>query len=164
MITPEYCVTMARYNQWQNNSLIGHVEAMSEEDLRQDHGAFFGSILATLDHIVWADKLWLNRLDPSIPVRAEASEGIMSPAEWLAARPALDLQIIEWADRQTNEDMLGAVAWRSVILAKDFNNPRGLAITHMFNHQTHHRGQVHAMLTAMGRKTMDTDIVFMPET
>jgi len=145
--------------------LIGHVEAMSEEDLRQDHGAFFGSILATLDHIVWADKLWLNRLDPRFEVAAMPdADSLISPADWSRDRAALDAQIIDWANGLTEGDMQGHVIWASKIYGKTFTNDRGLAITHMFNHQTHHRGQVHAALTGMGRTTMDTDLVFMPET
>ena len=154
---------MARYNQWQNKGLMAHVEVMSEDELRQDRGAFFGSILTTLDHIVWGDRLWLNRLDPSIAAPAVSSDEVMSPADWLVARAALDAQTMDWAQSLTEADLTGEVVWTSKIYAKEFRNPRGLAITHMFNHQTHHRGQVHAMLTAMGRKTMDTDIVFMPE-
>lgn len=156
---------MARYNQWQNNGLRDHVKVMSEEELRQDRGAFFGSILATIDHIMWADRLWLNRLDPAIAAPGAPADAAaeISVADWLRDREALDDQIIVWAEGLSEADMAGDVVWASQIYGKTFTNARPLAITHFFNHQTHHRGQVHAMLTAMGRATIDTDLVFMPE-
>ncbi|MCF2904162.1 DinB family protein [Octadecabacter sp. CECT 8868] len=142
-----------------------HVDALTEDELREDRGAFFGSILATLDHILWADRLWVNRVDPKIRVPDSPDEDTdRLSADWSRERAAFDQQLIDWTETLSNADMQGEVVWDSKIFAKTFRNPRGLAIMHMFNHQTHHRGQVHAMLTGMGRATMDTDIVFMPET
>lgn len=161
MITPLYCQKMTQYNHWQNNGLREHVQSIHEDELRADRGLFFASILATLDHIVWADQLWLNRLDPSIEVPPR--DGETGQQEWLALRPQVDSQLASWADALTQEDLEGEVVWTSQIYKKEFRTPRDLAITHLFNHQTHHRGQIHAALTAMGRKTMDTDIVFMSE-
>ena len=166
MITPEYCVTMAAYNQWQNNSLRDHVKAMDEAELRQDRGAFFGSILATLNHILWADLLWLNRLDASQPTPdadRDHTEATANGEEWSAERFRVDGAIREWARGLKAIDLTGTVTWYSYTYQKEFHHPRSLCITHMFNHQTHHRGQVHAMLTAAGRTTMDTDLIFLPE-
>ena len=164
MITPAYCVTLAQYNQWQNNSLREHVDAMNEADLRADRGLFFGSILATLDHIMWADLLWLNRLDDRFAVPTfPDKDAVISVSDWSNDRQALDSQIVEWAKSLTDADMVGDVVWESKIYGKTFTNDRGLAITHMFNHQTHHRGQVHAMLTKEGLKAPVSDLFAMPE-
>lgn len=160
MITAEYCRTMARYNQWQNNSLRDHVKAMDEDALRADRGAFFGSIFETLVHVLWADLLWLNRLDATIAVR-EAD--VATPAEWLAERFRVDGVIREWARGLKTVDLTSDVVWTSKIYGKTFTHPRQLCIAHMFNHQTHHRGQIHAMLTAAGCTTIDSDLIFMTE-
>ncbi len=166
MITPDYCVTMARYNQWQNNALRDQVKVMSDADLRQDHGAFFGSIFGTMNHILWGDLLWLHRLDPSIKApNLEVShlEATKTPTEWAAERSRVDGIIREWARRLKSIDLTGDIIWFSKFYQKEFHHPKTLCITHMFNHQTHHRGQIHAMLTAAGKKTIDTDLIFMPE-
>ena len=63
MITPDYCRIMARYNQWQNKAVTEVVESMAPAELTEDRGAFFGSILGTLNHLLWADLVWMSRLD-----------------------------------------------------------------------------------------------------
>src|SRR3979409_86306 len=61
MITPDYVRTMATYNRWQNENLYGAAEALSDEVRKQQRGAFFGSIHATLNHLVWGDQIWMSR-------------------------------------------------------------------------------------------------------
>ena len=63
MITPEFCRKIAAYNAWQKNGLISVVHAMDQEELRADHGAFFGSIWGTLNHLLWGDALWISHFD-----------------------------------------------------------------------------------------------------
>ena len=63
MITPEYCLLMARYNRWQNAELLKSLESMTDADLREDRGAFFGSIFRTVNHLLWGDTLWISRFD-----------------------------------------------------------------------------------------------------
>ncbi|MEQ9176308.1 MAG: DinB family protein, partial [Alphaproteobacteria bacterium] len=65
MITPEYCRMMARYNAWQNRQLTESLDAQPLEVLTEDRGAFFGSILGTLNHLLWGDRMWMARFDPS---------------------------------------------------------------------------------------------------
>ena len=162
MITPEYCVEMARYNQWQNNGLRDLVKGMSEDDLRKDRGAFFNSISETLEHILIADKLWTNRLDPAFAA-PEINDQPRPIAEWSDERHEMDVAILGWAEGLSVADLAGDVHWSSMIYGKDFVHSKALCLTHMFNHQTHHRGQVHAMMTATGQSPIDTDLVFMPQ-
>lgn len=155
---------MARYNAWQNKWLRGIVEPMSEEELTRDRGAFFGSIFGTLNHILWADMFWFYRLGLSEKPDVEAKdhkETTPTIAVWGAERFKMDGQINEWARKVKAIDLTGDVVWRSSMKNKDMVNSRAACIMHMFNHQTHHRGQVHAMLTAAGQKTDDTDLLFM---
>ena len=166
MITPDYCVTMARYNQWQNNALRDQVKVIRDADLRQDRGAFFGSIFGTMNHILWGDRLWLHRLDPSIEApNLEVShlEATKTPTEWAAELFRVYGIIREWARRLKSIDLTSDIGWFSKFYQKEFHHLKTLCITHMFNYQTHHRGQIHAMLTAAGQKTIDTDLIFMPE-
>jgi uncharacterized damage-inducible protein DinB len=168
VISTDYVSMMARYNAWQNNQIIDIVKVMDEEDLRRDRKAFFGSILNTLNHILWGDTIWMSRFsDAFAPPAVPASEHInytSSPAAWQAARKTADETIIGWAAGLADADLRGDLVWVSGMTGTQFCLPRAQCITHLFTHQTHHRGQVHAMLTASGQSAPVTDIVFMPET
>ena len=67
MIDPTYCQMMARYNIWQNQSLIAAADTLSDDQRRLDRGAFFGSIFATLNHLLWADSMWMHRFQGDPP-------------------------------------------------------------------------------------------------
>lgn len=166
MITPEYCRVMSRYNTWQNKAIWNVVEKMPLAELDLDRGAFFGSVRATLNHILWADQLWMSRLDngpgPACdPV--DHTNMTPTPATWWAERFRIDGRIRHWATEASALDLVGDLSWYSVMLKREVHKPVALCITHFFNHQTHHRGQIHAMLTAAGQVTDDTDLIIMPE-
>ena len=167
MITPVYAQTMARYNRWQNQQLQDVLGQMSTEDLMLDCGAFFGSILRTLNHLMWGDMLWLQRLDPGQPDPMEAEDAgctLFGALEtWAAARTALDARIIAWADALEDADVRGDVTVHLRTTGHMHSFERAASIAHFFNHQTHHRGQVHAMITAAGRKAPVNDLIFMPK-
>ncbi len=165
MITPAYCQTMARYNAWQNQSLFQAAAGLSEAAREEDRGAFFGSIRATLSHLMWGDLMWMARFDGG-----EAPGGSItgSPAmfDWATMwveRPKLDARIAGWSWMVTEDDLAGDLSWHSFALGRDMSKPYALCVVHLFNHQAHHRGQVHAMLTAVGAKPDDTDLPFMPD-
>ncbi|WP_422065131.1 DinB family protein [Shimia sp.] len=165
LITPQYCQMMARYNTWQNAQMRAACTSLTEEELRADRGAFFGSIMATINHLVWGDTIWMSRFDggaaPAVPA-AEHKEICATFAEWGAAREAMDQRIQAWADSLTSEEIGQDLSWYSGMFQRDYQMPKSVCVVHMFNHQTHHRGQVHAMLTSAGQKTSDTDLIFMP--
>ena len=158
---------MARYNAWQNNGFRQIIEDMPQEELNADRGAFFGSIMATLNHLLWADQLWMSRFDGGDAPAGGIAESVSltaSPSIWYAERFRADGRITEWA-RQINEvDLVGDLTWFSGAMNASVTKSFAFCVTHFFNHQTHHRGQVHAMLTALGRRPGDTDLFFMPET
>jgi uncharacterized damage-inducible protein DinB len=166
MITPAYCQTMAQYNAWQNKGLREIVEAMDEDVLRLDRGAFFGSILGTLNHLLWGDLLWMARFDGGMAPENVISGSVdLTPtsADWAAERFSTDTRIQKWADKLQAADLKGDLAWFSGSVKADVTRPLATCIIHFFNHQTHHRGQIHAMLTAAGANPQATDLVFMPE-
>ena len=166
MITPEYCRTMARYNTWQNNGLRDIVKKMDDAELRRDRGAFFGSIMGTLNHLLWGDQLWISRFDggpgTDLTIR-DSVEFTPTPAVWAAERFRMDARITRWAAKVNAIDLVGDLAWFSGSMQRDFIQPMAVCVMQMFNHQTHHRGQVHAMLTAAGQRPTDTDLPFMPK-
>ena len=166
LITPEYCRMMARYNAWQNGQIKAVCETMTEADLHADRGAFFGSVLGTLNHLLWGDLLWMSRFDGGVAPEggiAESTGLCPTLAVWSAERFRADGRIRLWADALHAVDLTGDMTWFSGAQGREVCVPVAQAVVHLFNHQTHHRGQVHGMLTAAGRKTGGTDLVFMPK-
>lgn len=156
---------MARYNAWQNAQLAESLDGVSQEVLNEDRGAFFGSIHGTLNHILWGDRAWMHRLNPDFPAPdADVQHTQCTPtiAVWRDERLDMDHQISAWADALPAAFLSGIVTWRSYLLQKDFNHAADMCVMHLFNHQTHHRGQVHAMMTAAGLQAPVSDIPFMP--
>jgi uncharacterized damage-inducible protein DinB len=164
MIDPSFAQTMARYNQWQNQNLYAAADALSEEERREDRGAFFKSIHATLNHLLWADHMWLSRFAGDPQPQCSLDQSSAFRPEWQALkddRVQCDLRLIEWADSLKPAALEGDLSWYSGVLQRTIAKPRPLAVVHMFNHQTHHRGQVHAMLTAAGARPHGTDLIMM---
>jgi len=165
MISVDYVRMMARYNAWQNGAIYGVAGGLSDKERRLDRGAFFGSIHATLSHLVWADTIWMSRfwdIDPP-PGGIETSANYYSDWDRMAAaRADLDAVIRDWAQKVDPNWLTGELTWYSTVSGGMTTRSTALLVAHFFNHQTHHRGQVHAMLTAAGAKTEATDLGFMP--
>ncbi len=164
MIGADYARLMARYGRWQNDSLLAAATGLDDAARRADRGAFFGSIQATLSHLLWADTMWMSRFDGGSAPEGGIAGSPRFAEGWddlCARRAALDDRIDAWA--AALDIAPGAVLrWHSGTLGRDVERPLALCIVHFFNHQTHHRGQIHAMLTAAGARPGDTDLFVMP--
>lgn len=167
---------LASYNRWMNEKVYGAASRLPHEELARDRGAFFRSILGTLNHIVVGDTLWLQRF-------AAHSRGYnqLAPVLDLATPLSLDTilfdQLPDLAARRAEIDNL-IVAWVPDIVDGDLDRPLRYAntkgqqqsrnfhglVTHFFNHQTHHRGQVTTLLTQTGVDVGVTDLLaLVPE-
>lgn len=156
---------MSRYNAWQNEGLEQAMLALNQTELRKDRKAFFGSIWSTANHLLWGDKMWLSRLSGGPPPGGTPG-GLDLHSElqpFLDDRRRTDGHITRWAGRLTHVDLVGPLTWYSGLSGRNVTQSKAMCIMHFFNHQTHHRGQIHAMLTAAGHKTMISDLAFMPE-
>lgn len=165
MVGPDYIRTMARYNRWQNENLYTAAQGLTPEARRLDHGAFFGSIEATLNHLLWGDRMWMHRFAGHDRPPGGIADSVRTTPDWEALcreRAQTDTAILAWADAVSPERLAGDLTWWSGALGRDVSKPFGLLVVHFFNHQTHHRGQVHAMLTAAGARPGDTDLFAMP--
>ncbi len=166
MISAEYCRLSARYNSWQNNSLITAADGLTHAARWMDRGAFFKSIAATLNHLYWADALMLERIKGNERPQDTITHSLSSPSDWAEFkefRSRRDAEIEEWATRLTNTDLHGRVAWYPLDGSERVQMTKAICVIQLFNHQTHHRGQIHAMLTAAGSTTDPTDILAMPQ-
>lgn len=167
MITPAHAQAFARYNRWQNRSLYTAAAGLADADRKRERGAFFGSLHGTLSHLYFTDMLWLHRFTGTTPVPkvksiAESATAMPDWNELAKSRRKLDADIIAWADALAPADLAGDFTWASMTTGTTLTRPRWLMITHWFNHQTHHRGQAHCLLTQSGMKPEDTDLPFMP--
>ncbi len=166
MIGLDYVRTMARYNKWQNQSLYAAADGLTPEARLHNRGAFFQSVHCTLSHILWGDHQWMSRFAADRvekpPMLVRTGGGNFPDWSSLKLRRAeFDALIIEWANTLDPAWLEGDLVWYSGILKANVSKPSGFIVTHFFNHQTHHRGQVHAMLTAAGAKPDDTDLFLM---
>ena len=161
MVDPGYVRTMAAYNAEMNRRLYEAAERIPDVERRQDRGAFWGSLHGTLCHLLWGDQMWMSRFDnwPKLDVLQKQSAGLIADfTELHRARVDADEKISAWAGRVTTEWLAEDQVWFSASVQKELRQPRSLLVTHFFNHQTHHRGQAHAIITACGEKTGDTDL------
>jgi uncharacterized damage-inducible protein DinB len=138
---------------------------LSEEARKEPRGAFFGSIHATLNHVLWADQIWMSRFAGTPTPKAKSiKDSVAQHASWAqlrAARETFDETMIGWADSLDAAALEGDLTWFSGAAGRELTKPKGLLIAHLFNHQTHHRGQVHCMLTQCGAKPDATDLPIM---
>ena len=162
-VTPGYVSMMATYNAEMNRRLYAAAGRLDEAALRLDRGAFWGSIAGTLAHLVWADRMWMSRFDAwepaGVPLARSAEPRPL--ADLAAERTDIDARLQDWAARVDTSWLAGKLTWWSGAAQREMRRPVALLVVHLFNHQTHHRGQVHAMLTAAGQATGDTDLMLL---
>jgi uncharacterized damage-inducible protein DinB len=167
MITPEYARTMAAYNAELNRRVFGAALRLPDEERRADRGVFWRSIHGTLSHVLWADRIWLSRFgvgaQPTAAIQ-DSDKLVDDFGDLWSQRQGLDEVIVDWAGRLSETDLQGDLAWYSGAVGRNMVRSKALVVMHIFNHQTHHRGQAHALITRAGETTGDTDLPFvLPE-
>jgi uncharacterized damage-inducible protein DinB len=160
-VSPEFVRSMAAYNAEMNRRIYAAAARLADAERREPRGAFWGSIHGTLCHLLWADRMWMARFDgwtkPTVAIKQSAG-WVEDFGELQRLRVVDDDRISAWAQR-VDEAWLGQdQVWFSAAVQQEMRQPRGFLVTHFFNHQTHHRGQAHAMITAAGEQTGDTDL------
>jgi uncharacterized damage-inducible protein DinB len=167
MITPLYAQTMARYNRWMNEKIYAACDQLTDAERKADRGAFFKSIHATLNHLIWGDYVWIGRFTKGTPLEKEypqAAIGTELYGDWhalKAARLAMDADIHAWAAVVDAKWLQADFSWYSGLTRSTRTRPAWLLVTHLFNHQTHHRGQVTTLLSQRGIDPGDTDLMLM---
>lgn len=168
MIEPGYAQVMARYNGWMNDKVYAVCEQLSDEERKADRGAFFKSIHSTLNHLLWGDSMWIARFTEGTPLAKpfpKTGIGIDLHEDWntlKAARQTMDADIGAWAATLNQEWLERDFTWYSGVLKSTVSKPAWLLVMHMFNHQTHHRGQVTTLLSQQGLDVGETDLMRMP--
>jgi len=164
MITAAHSLLMAQYNQWMNSRLYALCASLPDAELHKDRGAFFRSIYATLNHIAYGDLAFLSRFTGNPSAVPELGADLFGTFAVLRAeRAALDQRLSVWSESLSAAWLAEPLTYTSKIDGKVRTVPKWVLVTHMFNHQTHHRGQVTALLSQMGLDIGATDIPFMSQ-
>jgi uncharacterized damage-inducible protein DinB len=154
---------MARYNRWMNERIYAICAGLSDAQRKEDRGAFFKSIHGTLNHLLLADRVWMGRfLARAFAASSLAQELYADFAELERGRAATDAQICEWAASLGDDDLAGTLTYTSIVNPAPRSLPLWLAVTHFFNHQTHHRGQLTTLLSQRGIDPGVTDLLWLP--
>ena len=152
-------IAQARYNRWMNEGLYAHAAKLTGQERRRDLGAFFKSIHGTLNHLLLADRVWLGRLG-GIPVAKfkGLDEELYDDFDTLRAeRVKTDGDLERWIGTLTKEQLAASITYASS--RGDFTHPLWFAVTHLFNHQTHHRGQLTTLFMQLGHDPGLTDMI-----
>lgn len=143
-------VMMARYNAWANARLYGMARLLPDEQYRRDVGAFFRSLHGTLNHIMTADLIWMRRLTGSGDHPGKLNAIVFDElASLSAARQREDQRIIDFVETLPDARLEEPLDYQT-LNGTPARQPRREILAHLFNHQTHHRGQAHAVLTLLG--------------
>lgn len=170
MIAPVSLVwvsALARYNRWMNDRLYEAAAGLSDDARKRDVGAFFKSIHGTLNHLLLADRVWLSRFTGVAAPEGHIAPGIRSLDQELYAsfdelrreRRAADEELSAWTSGLTDARLSAPLVY--VRAGRSVEGPLWGVVAHLFNHQTHHRGQVTALLMQQGVDPGVTDLVAM---
>ena len=166
LVNPVFVRTMAAYNAEMNRRLYAAAGRIPDPARREPRGAFWGSLHGTLCHLLWGDQMWMSRFDgwtkPTV-VQKQSPTLVDDFDELRRLRVDADEKISAWAGRVTEAWLAEDQSWFSASVQKELRSPRSFLVTHFFNHQTHHRGQAHALITACGENTGDTDLFLVVE-
>jgi uncharacterized damage-inducible protein DinB len=151
----------ADYNRWANNRLYAAARTLSDAEYHENKGAFFGSLHSTLNHLLVADRVWMHRFTGEGDKLSSLDAVLFDDLKGLsAARQAQDRQMVDWIDGLDEASLTRTVTYTALSAQIEISQPLGPLLSHVFNHQTHHRGQCHMTLTALGKPSLVLDLVY----
>jgi uncharacterized damage-inducible protein DinB len=150
----------AHYNAWANARLYDAASKLSDTDYRADRGAFFKSMHGTLNHLLVGDRIWMRRLTGTGEA-PNALDTILHEdfSALRAARRNEDERIIQYIAGLSESDLCSRIRFRTVVNPQTIEQDLAPALAHFFNHQTHHRGQAHGLLTAITGDAPSFDLI-----
>ncbi len=153
---------MARYNRWMNEKLYALAGELPDEERKRPMGAFFGFIHGTFNHLLLADRVWLARFGtgPGPAVKSLADELFPDFDELRRERAATDAVIEGYVAALQPEQLTSTLAYRTS-RGDDKSHALWIALSHWFNHQTHHRGQATTLFMQLGRDPGVTDLLVL---
>lgn len=160
----QHARTMAAYNRWMNERLYEICAGIPDAERKRDAGAFFKSIHGTLNHLLLGDRVWLGRFTGKpFVVKALSDELCADFNELRRERAVTDRDLETWAGNLDDAKLASELAFSSMVNPGERRLPFWLAVTHLFNHQTHHRGQLTTLLSQRGIDPGVTDLIWLPQ-
>jgi uncharacterized damage-inducible protein DinB len=159
----DYFGRMARYNRWMNTRLMETCSQLSDADRKQPRGAPFGSIHGLWNHLLLADRLWMARFDGTpLPYQSLNEEVCSDWDELKTQREHTDDAIDVFLATLDEEKLASTLRVTAMSTGRQFEMPMWIGLQQLFNHQTHHRGQITALMEQAGLDCGVTDIAAMP--
>jgi uncharacterized damage-inducible protein DinB len=161
MITVDFVRLMAAYNSEMNRRIYAGAARLTDGQRREDRGLFWKSLHGTLNHLLWADRQWMSRLDgwpPNTIPNPQSPTLVNDFDELRQERVHADAKIEAFAGRIDDQWLSQDLVWFSGAAGREMRREKRGLMVHFFNHQTHHRGQAHAALTMCGVDPGDTDL------
>ncbi|BCG95796.1 DinB family protein [Mesorhizobium sp. 131-2-1] len=156
----QHFMMFAAYNQWANGRIYDAAADLNDAEFERDVGAFFGSMMGTLNHLLVADRVWMKRFSGEGDAPASTDRIIHRALSVLRlAREAEDKRIINWIDGTSEKALAGRFSYMTLSDMRTISQRLAPALSHFFNHQTHHRGHAHMILTVLGRPSVPLDLV-----
>ena len=161
----QHFMMFAAYNQWANGRIYDAAGDLNDEEFNRNVGAFFGSMMGTLNHLLTADRIWMKRFtgEGDAPASLDAIMHRALPVLRMA-RESEDRRIIDWVVGLSDKALSGRFTYMTVSDMRTVSQRLAPALAHVFNHQTHHRGQAHAILTILGRPSVPLDLMLFQRT
>ncbi|MGO4832175.1 DinB family protein [Rhizobiaceae sp. 2RAB30] len=161
----QHFMMFAAYNRWANSRIYDAAAALTEEEFQRDTGVFFKSLMRTLNHLLTADRIWMKRFtgqgEAPTTLDAVLHEDF---AQLRTARETEDARIIDWIGSLHAKDLSGRFTYMPLTDMRIISQRLAPALDHMFNHQTHHRGHAHAVLTILGKPSLVLDLAYFQRT
>ena len=163
MFTLELFETLAQYNRWMNEKLYTTCAAISDEERKRDMATPFHSIHGTFNHLLLVDRLWLGRFrNEEFRITTLADELYSDFGELRRERNKTDDAIDAWLATVRESELASPFTFHSRSRDQDHTLPMASVMLHFFNHQTHHRGQITAMIESLGYDCGVTDLLWLP--
>ena len=154
---------MARYHRSMNERLYALCAKLPDAERKRDRGAFFGSIHGTLNHLLWGDRMCMGRFTgPPCTHPAFGSDMFADFDELAREREVTDGQILDWTSNLDTEWLASPLSYTSRVDGRKRTLPAEVAVIHMFNHGTHHRGQLTTLMKQAGIDPGVTDLPRLP--
>jgi uncharacterized damage-inducible protein DinB len=161
----KHFMMFAAYNRWANGRIYDAAAQLSEEAFARDTGAFFKSMMGTLNHVLVADRVWMKRFTGEGEAPATLDTILHADfAKLRAAREAEDNRIAKWVGSLGDKAFGGRFTYMTVTDMRTISQRLAPALDHFFNHQTHHRGQAHMILTSLGEPSVQLDLIAFQRT
>jgi uncharacterized damage-inducible protein DinB len=156
----------AAYNRWANGRIYDAAELLSDEEWERDVRAYFGSMCGTLNHMLVGDRIWMNRFTGTGQTHSVLSD-VPHPhfPELRKERGIMDEHIIDWVGSLDEDALDGLFSYTPITDAHgEITQPLSPALAHFFNHQTHHRGHAHMILSVLGQEPPPLDLIYFLRT